>query len=868
MKKSKSFSLKRFSLSSLRKSGKPETPPSVEDSPFPEFSKLDLAHTPRSSDSDTDFTRITTKKANNEKCAFCGEYLALNLPGEVIILLMCNDQCHQDCLTASLDVNNLDYLPICGQCKQPTRCLDEKTHSQIIQQLLLENTDEIQINEIQQIDVLEKSLSLSVDISAKDSYYDDLIEEILKPRVQCYSDIDKLKITKNSTHILDQVLTVRSPLVYNKQEPSPAEIKLKSRLIKYLKSHVLSKIINIEEEVVDIENLGELLLFDYMNLSTNAVDWDWMCCFLFEDVLILIIEDTLIGQVSITRDISGVNVFEQTGLITINLRNELLPELHLKSDNKLILMKWESILIDMNNKVQIENPNIIQFTTNAWGLLQGSDIELPKDLKHYSNLTIDGDDIPSSYLVQALPKAQPLPLNLVIAVPLFNRTTMSDEDLQSKIQITLHTIKDGLRPIDTLSLIFVGSYRNRNPKDKGTYIGFLDPTWRDWSLVLDDIEIIPRKSNMFKSEWDEMSLAFEKCLDLFALRNESEKNVTKMLVLNFNDYDPDVSSYDTSSLQKNLDLLTEKVSISFARIGSGYTDVIESISKLLAMNQNDQNHLKLNFSCAIIRYNSFETFIQGWSGTFSNMQSICIPTIAIDLAVTKEFEDSLSFAEVEVNGVLTKISAFKKATILVHDMLPLSERNIAFKIKLEVSSDMYQNLHFDDFKILTYNYSYLKHTSNNNAVSLSLSKSQLPYRLEQSTSTLHTLTNSSDNPTIQFLNIPLLPPLSSTREPALAQRQAELSVIEALNSTNAFNPKQCQDLLLNSISLMYAMISLTNDKGKINSTQLRNIFQATKGRSGYDIQNLEEEITHISHLFDEDATLAYTRCKDLIYFLT
>ncbi|KAK6201654.1 uncharacterized protein RJT21DRAFT_120718 [Scheffersomyces amazonensis] len=870
--KSKQFSLKKFSLSSFRKTLKSAHPNTLnfeeEPSPLISVSGFNVEES-RNNLSYGDIDIKQTKNSNDERCAFCHEMLSLSLPGETIIPLTCLDQCHEDCLVASFDTTNLTHLPICGACNQPTRSLDESNHSNIIQRLLLTNNP-IEVTQVyySEDEKVTEIGAYGVDDNnnddSKDSYYDDLISNILNPRVQCYSDLNRLKISANSTYKLDYLISLKSPLVYQKNEPTVEEIEIRSKLVDYFKTTFLQNIQDTNGEIGFIEELGDLLMFDYFHISTNATSWDWMCCYLFEDMLLLIGDGVLVGQLSVSKDICGVNRTTNEDILAINLRTEVLPELYLKSNNKLVLLKWESVLIDLYNSNASGRPNLFQFTTNAWQEVWDSGIELSEDVKNYSHLAINGKDIPSKYLIQALPEVQPLPLNLVVSVPLYNNTSLTDNDLKQELVRILRNIKELLRPIDKLALIFVGTYQNRNPKDKSTFIGFMPPEWKDWEEVFNDIVIIPKGDQIFKTEWNELMSSFQKCQDLYSLIPESNTEIHKLLVLNLQSKSEDIelTSLEVKKLSQIIDDIAEKISISIIRIGNDYTNNLENLTELLAVIPQDRT-LSTKFSNPIKRYNSFGEFIDGIPKLIHNLQSICIPKLTLELKVDKLFGESLTISEVEINGSLKKFTDIDSLRILIQDIGPLYDRNILLKVKLYVSNRLYKDLQYEDLDIVKYDYSWLKFSEGAQSVSLKLSKSNFTEIMEESTSTLPNFINSGDS-TIQFLNIPLLPPLSSTREPAFSRRQAELSVIDALKSTRILNASQCQDVLLNSISLMYAMMSLSN--GNSNTQRLRNIFETVHSKRDY-IQNLEEELKHISDLFIENSSMAYTHCQDLVYFL-
>ncbi|RLV92755.1 Good for full DBP5 activity protein [Spathaspora sp. JA1] len=516
--------------------------------------------------------------------------------------------------------------------------------------------------------------------------------------------------------------------------------------------------------------------------------------YLFDNYVLFYDNDYLTGAISIENDIYNVNFNEA---LILNLTKEALPELLLRHQNGLVTDKWEWAL---NHLLCSDTPhvNLFQLSSTCWEDYQ-EELAIPQDLISFSNAITKGNYIPNYLLEIAVPRPQGLDINLIVAVPLVNETTLTDQDYKSQIQSVLLTILDTLGHRDKLGLIFVGIDSNREPASDGTFIGCVSKEWEGWQEIIDEIEIVP---NSFEDGFEEISMCFKKCLDLYPHIPAADRSVNKLFIINANNYQEkqdERGNEDNQELERIITSLNRNLSMTVVRIGANYNPCVDTICDLISKN--------LSFGYPLARYSSFEELMQsGEDSIFKMPHKICIPKLSINLKLINLIA---KFDKVDVNGEFVDANDWQtELNITIKDLVPDSERNVMFKIHLDLPDEENEEQFHKIVPIFEYSYRWLDEESENQIVKVkatrTVSQTLTPPAVESYFRDILQIDPEDNKPDISyFLDIPLLPPLSPSRDNKFARRETEMEIIKSLKFAYYSTPSQAKECLNNLISLVY-----------------------------------------------------------------
>lgn len=453
--------------------------------------------------------------------------------------------------------------------------------------------------------------------------------------------------------------------------PTPSKTPLLAD--KYSSEEIIQQFVNnltkIENwfDYIDEDTLGKLLFFDYLNISTNGLDWDLILCVLFENNILMINDNKLIGIIG-THDLIKIN--RQENMLTLLMINDLLPELQI-SQQELIIVKWEYYLNQLICKNEV-NVNLIQLTTNAWDQIPAN--ILPPDVQNFLRIIKENKTIPTNYLVQSLPKPEILPLNLILSVCVINHNSgLTNEQYRGQIINTINTIRSNLRAIDQLGLIFIGTDGSKYCYNKGSFIGCVSSTWDGWDGILKDIQIYDN-DDCVTSNLQEFQLVFEKIFDIYPFIPH-KNHINKVMILNMNNFDDEIVNNDL--LIRRISTL-EKLSITLIRIGHENQSV-QYINQLITRPTKD---LKIIYGDNLLRFQNLDNFLITLPELIENYQNIIIPTLSINIQG--------SIVKLEINGKLVDVDTKNKSppsspllslhqdniTLLIKDIIPQQVRNI------------------------------------------------------------------------------------------------------------------------------------------------------------------------------------------------
>ena len=244
-------------------------------------------------------------------------------------------------------------------------------------------------------------------------------------------------------------------------------------------------------------------IFDILEVSVTGKSWDLALVCLFENYFLIYENELLVGIISVQHDISSVDVDEE---LILNLAKDSLPELRLRHSNKLVVQKWGTLLLEIIDNESVVT-NIYQLTNTYWTHLP-PEICVPQNLTKLNNAILSGTTISNSDIARILPTPKQLLLNLILALPLVNQTSLTDLEYKTQLQQIFQKTLHELRPNDKLGIIFLGIDGSKKPCAKGSFVGCTEPSWGEWKQVIRDITIVP---NSFQSNLQEINVAIEKC---------------------------------------------------------------------------------------------------------------------------------------------------------------------------------------------------------------------------------------------------------------------------------------------------------------------------------------------------------------------
>lgn len=420
-------------------------------------------------------------------------------------------------------------------------------------------------------------------------------------------------------------------------------------------------------DYIDDNALGDLVLFDFLNITTNGLDWDLVLCVLFERTLLMINDKKLIGIVSVD-DIVKIN--RQDNMLTLLMINELLPELQM-NEQDLVILKWEHYLNQLVTKNSI-SVNLMQLTTNGWDEIPSNLVS--DDIQHFNNIYKGSCQIPVKYLIQMLPKPDILPLNLILSVCVINNNSgLTNDQYRTQLIKMINIIRTNLRSIDQLGLIFIGTDGSKYCFNKGSFIGCVSSSWDGWDRILEDLQIYNNDQSI-TTNLQELQIVFEKLFDIYPFI-PNKNHINKVIILNLNNFEDEIVKNDL--LIRRISTM-EKLSITLIRIGKE-NETIQYINRLISRPTKD---LKIIYGENILRFQSLDNFLSTLPELIENYKHIIIPTLSISLQGSIE--------KIEINGKLVDIQTSissppmspllsllqNNITLLVKDIIPHQLRNI------------------------------------------------------------------------------------------------------------------------------------------------------------------------------------------------
>lgn len=553
----------------------------------------------------------------------------------------------------------------------------------------------------------------------------DLFDSLMKPKIKFISedqDSEKISVNPNNEDEvlkLNYLINIKPPKFFNSINDEK-DLAVKNQILDEIKFNILNNIINWNGDgIIDFNNLGKLIIFEIIDISTNGSSWDQIRLFLFENSLLLIDlkGENLIGQIFINKDISDMTRFI-SGL-RLNLNNEAIPELQICSDIPLIISRLEYYFKKLLDNQFIQETSLFQLTTNGWNLIKENYYSnLPIDILRFQNCIENNLEIPEDLLIKSMPSPEIVPLNLIIAITLLNNNSsqVSNSEYRCRIIDFLDSVRRNLRPFDRLSLIFIGIDGAGFPCKKGSFIGSVEPNWSGWDSIYNEVKIqsnVNHKGHpILHNGYDELQIALSKCKDLFPFLNTSLKNSNKLVIINSNTYDSknyynaknmsDKISYIENQFKTLLNNNEKNLSIDFFRIGKNYPPELEFGQRFCSQPSLLLNDvLKIPYDSKLLRFDDFGSFTNDFVKILTTYyHQICLPNISLDILKIIGTRDMVKFFKIEVNGRLIEINNFSNLKLVLNNVMVNSEKNLMLNLQLNLHKLKLDNVNDNHEKII------------------------------------------------------------------------------------------------------------------------------------------------------------------------
>lgn len=670
---------------------------------------------------------------------------------------------------------------------------------------------------------------------------DTFSEEIFRPQISISSDIEH--ITTPNLEVTYMV-NVKSPEIYSKPEITVEESQTLANVRRIILQRLSNILIAYE---LNQQEFGTLVTFDYFQLTNKYFVEEQVCCYYFEYVILVVAEELLMAQIVVENDVTKVTKSRDT--LSINLDHTCVPDMQLKFTNYAVILKWHTLLSKLiKGSLNSNDITMFQITTNAWNVVEDQMI-LPEEISEFSSIISNGCKIPTAYLTEALVLPDYLPLNLIVSVLVVNCTSMSDVEYKSGVTTLLGRIRDSLRPIDKLGLVFVGIDGRGVAGRNGKFIGCVESSWVGWDKIIEEIRVTPnqgRSKTIFHHELQQQKISFEKCMDLFPFIPSSPESINKFIVLSVGEFEDQISADThermTQVLNRMVDSLVDRLSITIIRIGSEYNCGVKEVQRIIS---RPNNGCKISYGPTLLRYDSFHSFNLVLETLIRTYQNICIPSIKISIDIPEESALMAKVSAVEVNGMFQTVKN-NKLCLIIKDIVPNTERGVMLKIRVGIEDGGLKNLN-----VLSFQSSWLRETTLEERVCANIGPGKHP---------------SMTTPISDYLKgLNLLFP-DSGPDQSFSRRQSELDIIRTLKMANTCDSLLGQDMMLQSVSLVCGLIPDLGGGGlRAPSHHSGELFAPVPmyHNSHSYVQSLVEELSTIKDLFASNTKKAAIKCDDL-----
>lgn len=737
-----------------------------------------------------------------EMCCICEEPITTKLTNERTWGLDCDHKCHHNCYLVLLNKDDMNDITICSLCGVKTRPTDEDIFQDLYSQTL--------IHDDTQTPIIESGLLSPVVVSAfKTNFFEETstpytpqnqmtnnlnscgfspvdkknvtttistqssiftlrsstprcsTDDLIEPHVSIVSEFAKHSINDNlksyrSTHLLN--IYTNEVLSAHVTESSQKDNELKFKIHDKVISHITSTI--RDSKGVSFSKLPYLRMFDCFDISLDGSVWEYVYAFIFDETLILMNEelDSVIGTVLLGEHYTSCYKIDNTTLV-IYFSSASLPELQIHSQNKILLDKWvEFFEYKLRQKQMVP---LVQMTTNTWDLIDDGSIELPSEIIKFNDLTSRGLDLPLQVMKSVMTIPKRLPCVVIACVPVYNDTTLDDEVYSRQIKNVLRLTLDQLEQCDKFGLVLMGrSGQNKLDELETTYFGITSADWSQWDDIIDDLRVYKGSKKNMGSKMDSMIKSINK-LCMFWPVLEKRQTVKKLMMIRTGGVEEGDGNFDFKSV------LMKGFSIHDILISETYDEFSDKlVSSLVQVDGMRQYHLR--------RFDDFTSFQNSISSLIHKFKSVLISSLDIEMDI--ELSSYVSFGDDE------DYNSDDHWQLKLKDLEDGHYTNTSFDIIIDIEKllknyGLVKN-EFHDIPILKYKYTIDgdKYHEGNFSMKLCVNEGV------NSMSPLDASSTSNDTKEEKtFIDIPLLPPLSSFKDSLFVKKQVESLVIETLS---------------------------------------------------------------------------------------
>lgn len=751
------------------------------------------------------------KNIIKEVCSICEEPITLKLQNEKTIELDCTHQCHYDCYMLSLNKENLDDLPSCSVCDSVNvKPKDEEILGEIYSKTLttpiasqnlldspIEFLPKPQISgfnpytPINQLIDNQNSAGFQTSIKSAISSNSTLNSPIPKcntddlkvPQVNLIPEYSKYNLSGNQTvHSLLNIFT-------NELNPPRDDYGLTSDEQASLKKQIHEEIVTlfndgIKNTSINFKEFKNLKLFDFMNISVDGLHWEACYAFIFDDENLILVNErfnTLVGSI-LLKDHSSCYKRNQDTLI-LTFKTQALPELQLQSLNNVLITKYYDYF---QNKLATKSDSpLIQMSTNCWDLIEGSDIKIPQEIRRFNELTAKGLNLPFLMKKAIMPIPKSLKKDIILVIQLFNDSTLPDDEYLYQIQTIIRATLAKLQPNDRLGLVLLGRDGIRAlGVEKASYFGMIDVKWDGWDELIEELEVFQIKKDEING-CEYFDLTINTTLKLVSMISTEEQRIKKLIMVN------SVQFEDVFDNNKILKLFERGYYVEYVDVSSRFNNFNKSIvNKLLEYHEISQRSLQLFKQFEYKSFIELDELIQDLETSLTKRYYIA--NITVELSVPQAYKQCFKLKSLDT----LKFQDVDKANIILNSLDDGYYKNIMFDIEVDYN-ELYKKIHkgaYIELPIINYKIRYNNEMiSRTLLVKFSISGKAKPIPKTDSSSKDREESNSQS----EFIDIPLLPPLSSLKDSLFVKREIELLVISHLYTGKDLNEM---------VSLIFGMI--------------------------------------------------------------
>ncbi|CCK69360.1 cyclin-dependent protein serine/threonine kinase inhibiting protein FAR1 KNAG_0C02490 [Huiozyma naganishii CBS 8797] len=308
---------------------------------------------------------------------------------------------------------------------------------------------------------------------------------------------------------------------------------------------------------------AQLLMFDFVNYSTNGEEWEKnVLLYYFQDVLIIYDDDNckIIGKIPINQISNAVTINEEK--LLLDLKSTIVPEIYLQftrtlsSNSKFLTEKWKYYLTYTQ-----EIPSMMQMTDTALSVLSSKMCDMFLDWTR--------DKSPANEEIRWWDKRIFLRLIVCVSVSSFGSGD-SKENYKDTLVAQLKEVVSSLNKDDLFGLVLTGKKGDGTFGRNGTFVGMVNKQWDGWNDFIDGLNTTG--DSIFGSEEEEMSVALETCYKLASSVNigdtQTETYLNQIIVLKgTEDTDQTIERTNINMPGKILDVLFDRHEFELEKIG-------------------------------------------------------------------------------------------------------------------------------------------------------------------------------------------------------------------------------------------------------------------------------------------------------------